>query len=73
MDAKTLVGPQNAKKIIVCLDYIKLNDIHGDPAGTVAGFEACPLHLQSDTTSILVCCTFFLWIFSLFHYTTTYS
>ena len=31
-----------------CLDYIKLNGVHGNPSGTVAGLEACPLHLQAD-------------------------
>ena len=31
-----------------CLDYIKLNGVHGNQSGTVAGSEACPLHLQAD-------------------------
>ena len=31
-----------------CLDYIKLHGVHDNSSNTVAGLEACPLHLQAD-------------------------
>ena len=48
-----------------CLDNIKLHDVHDNPSGTVAGSEACPLHLQADPRSTLACHTFFSGFFPL--------
>ena len=64
MDAKLFSGTTKCQKDIVsenktCLYYIKVHGVHGNPTGTVAGSEACPLHLQADPRSTLACRTIF--------------
>ena len=38
-----------------CLDYIKLHGVHGNPSGTAARSDPCPLHLLADPRSALGC------------------
>ena len=51
------VGSLNAKRYCLrkytSFDYIKLHGVQFNPSGTVAGSEACLLHLQVDPRSTL--------------------